>query len=231
MSSPDLSPDNPPDTENTLDSKGRKSSETYDEPQKQSSKSDSPTKATTTTGGPRNPGGLDISNLAISTEPGPNRRPSHPLPVIRSVSDTGTQRVLAPRIESSRSSGNASPLAHVQAARSGGLAARPPTSSGSSGSISGGVSKLPAGMQAKMMAVLFPRRSVLINSSTHLVLLDLLRLLEVILEVRFLRLRVVLDLVWVFLELLLLHPYRLVQLLVVQYLANDKVLHHHVKVV
>jgi hypothetical protein len=72
---------------------------------------------------------------------------------------------------------------------------------------------------------------VLIGSSTHLVLLGLPRLLEVILEVRFLRLRVLLDLVWVFLELLLLHPYRLVQLLVVQYLVNDKVLYHHVKVV
>jgi hypothetical protein len=188
MSSPDLYPDNPPDAEKPPDSKGRKSSESCDEPQKQTSKSDGPTKATTTTGGPRNHDRLDISNLAISTEPDPNLRPSYPLPVIRSVSDTGPQRVLASRIESSRSSGNASPLAHVQAARSGGSAGRPPSSSGSSGSLPGGVSKLPAGMQAKMMAVLSPHRSVLISSSTLLVLLGLRRLLEVILEVRFLRL-------------------------------------------
>ena len=162
MSSPDLSHDNPPDAEqkeNSPESKGQKLSETPNELQKESQPTaDVPTKATTT-GCPPNSEGLavpDISNLAISTEPDPNRRPSHPIAVVRSVSDTGPQRLLAPRIESSRSSGNASPLAHLQAARSGGLAARPPSSSGSSGSISGGVSKLPAGMQAKMKAVSTP---------------------------------------------------------------------------
>lgn len=162
MSSLDLSHDNPLDAkekENSLDSKGQISPEPCDEPQKEPSNKDGPTKAEVTTSGLPSPDGQavpDVSNLVISTEPHPNGHPSHPLSVIRSISDTGPRRLLTPRIESSRSSGNASPLAHVQAARAGGIAARPPSSSGSSGSISGGVSKLPAGMQAKMMAVLFP---------------------------------------------------------------------------
>lgn len=156
MSSLDLSHDNPPDVEqkeNCPNTKGQNSSETCDKPQKEPSNTDGPTKATATTGGPPNPNSRavpDVSYLAISTEPDPNHRPSNHLPVIRSVSDTGPQRLPAPRIESSRSSGNGSPLAHIQTARSGGLAARPPSSSGS------GVSKLPAEMQAKMMAVFFP---------------------------------------------------------------------------
>jgi hypothetical protein len=59
------------------------------------------------------------------------------------VSTTGSQSLGA------QSSGVQSPLASIQAARTG-VDKRPPSSSGSSGS---GVSKLPAGMQAKMMAV------------------------------------------------------------------------------
>lgn len=162
MSSLDFSHDNPLDAkqeENSLDSNGQISPEPCNEPQKERSNNDGLTKIEATPGGLPNPDGLavpDISNLVISAEPHPNGRPSHPLSVIRSISDTGPRRLLTPKIESSRSSGNASPLAHIQAARSGGLPARPPSSSGSSGSISGGVSKLPAGVQAKMMAVLFP---------------------------------------------------------------------------
>ena len=95
----------------------------------------------------------DISHSSVHSDPAHGKqRPQHPLLTTRSVSDAGPQRLVAPRIESSHSSGAASPLAPVQAARSGGSAPRPPSSSGSSGSLPG-VSKLPAGMQAKMMAV------------------------------------------------------------------------------
>ena len=99
----------------------------------------------------------NISNLSINSDSADTIKPraQHPLLPIRSVSDTGPPRLVAPRIEPSHISGNASPLAAVQAARSG----RPRSSSGSptSGSLSG-VSQLPAGMQAKMMAVLTPDR-------------------------------------------------------------------------
>jgi hypothetical protein len=97
----------------------------------------------------------DISNLSVNSDSADitKPRPQHPLSPIRSVSDTGPPRLVASRIEPSHSSGNSSPLAAVQAARSG----RTLSSSGSSasGSLSG-VTKLPAGMQAKMMAVLTP---------------------------------------------------------------------------
>jgi hypothetical protein len=89
----------------------------------------------------------NVSNLPISTNPADARHPT----AVRSVSDTGPQRAVPPKLASSQSSGSATPLAQIQVAR--GLAGRPPSSSASSGSVSGGVSKLPAGMQAKMMAV------------------------------------------------------------------------------
>jgi hypothetical protein len=89
----------------------------------------------------------DISHLSINDNSEARRRQAH-----RSVSDTGPLRPASTQMSSTQSSGGLSPLAHVQAARAGGLGTRPPSSSGSSGSLSG-VSKLPAGMQAKMMAV------------------------------------------------------------------------------
>jgi len=88
----------------------------------------------------------DVSTLSLSPEP-PKRHPAS----LRSISDSGPQRptLASPRIPSSgTSSGSSSPLAAVQAARSG----RAP-STGSAG----GIGVLPAGMQAKMMAVLSPR--------------------------------------------------------------------------
>jgi hypothetical protein len=94
---------------------------------------------------------LSISNNQ-STEPTRRTAP-------RSVSDTGPPRMssslsLGP---SSQSSGNASPLATVQAARTSGLTGRPPSSAGPATSgLAGGLGKLPAGMQAKMMAVTTP---------------------------------------------------------------------------
>jgi hypothetical protein len=99
-------------------------------------------------------GAPDVSSLSISNNSADVKRPTqHPAPH-RSISDTSTQRLATQRNASTQSSGSVSPLAHVQAARSGGLGARP-SSSGSSSPVSGGeVSKLPAGMQAKMMAVL-----------------------------------------------------------------------------
>ena len=114
----------------------------------------------------------DMSNLSISTTSrsaeqvttGASNRRLPPLATVRSVSDSGPQRVSSPLFSSSHSSGTTSPLAPVQAARSPvgfGLGARPPSSSGSVGSgLAGGVSKLSAGMQAKMMAVQpeFPTR-------------------------------------------------------------------------
>ena len=90
----------------------------------------------------------DISQMALNDYNEHTRRPGQA--TTRSVSDTGPVRPgpIADVIGSL--STGASPLAHVQAARAG----RPPSSSGSSTSnLSGGVSKLPAGMQAKMMAV------------------------------------------------------------------------------
>ena len=108
----------------------------------------------------------DISNLSIAssnnrlstenTGGSASTRRLPPLATVRSVSDTGPPRLApSPLLTSSQSSGSTSPLASVQAARSAsGLGARPPSSSGSAGSgLAGGVSKLPAGMQAKMMAV------------------------------------------------------------------------------
>lgn len=96
----------------------------------------------------------DVSSLSISNESADGERPTLHLATYRSVSDTSTQRLATQRILSTQSSGSVSPLAHVQAARSGGLGARPTSSGGSSSPISGGeVSKLPAGMQAKLMAV------------------------------------------------------------------------------
>lgn len=86
---------------------------------------------------------ISSDNLDVKRRPGQNN--------MRSVSDIGPIRP-APPVSSNLSSGATSPLAHVQAAR--GLAGRPPSSSGSASSgLSGAVSKLPAGMQAKMMAV------------------------------------------------------------------------------
>jgi len=90
----------------------------------------------------------DISQMALNDPSEHRRRPGQA--TTRSVSDTGPLRP-GPVVGTagSLSAGAASPLAHVQAARAG----RPPSSSGSSTSnLSGGVSKLPAGMQAKMMA-------------------------------------------------------------------------------
>ena len=87
------------------------------------------------------------------------RRPVHPPAAVRSVSDVGPQRPDAQMSSSSSSSsGTSSPLAHVQAARSGGmgLASRPQSGSAASSTPPlpvGGVGKLPAGVQAKMMAV------------------------------------------------------------------------------
>jgi hypothetical protein len=94
----------------------------------------------------------DISQLSLAAEVDGKRRLSHPLAQVRSVSDTGPQRLTIPltRSTGSQSSGMVSPLASIQAARGAAIEKRPPSSSGSSGS---GVSKLPAGMQAKMMAV------------------------------------------------------------------------------
>jgi hypothetical protein len=94
----------------------------------------------------------DISQLSLTSEVEAKQRPPHPLAQVRSVSDTGPQRLTIPLAAStgSQSSGMVSPLASIQAARGAGIEKRPPSSSGSSGS---GVSKLPAGMQAKMMAV------------------------------------------------------------------------------
>jgi hypothetical protein len=99
---------------------------------------------------------LDLTHLTINTDVADHRRRPGQAG-IRSVSDVGPLRPPLPTVTSSLSSGHSSPLAQVQAARSGGLGARPPSSSNSSSSaLSGGVGKLPAGMQAKMMAVLPP---------------------------------------------------------------------------
>jgi hypothetical protein len=96
----------------------------------------------------------DVSCLSISNDSTDGKRPARHPATYRSISDTSAQRLVTQRIASTQSSGSVSPLAHVQAARSGGIAARPPSSSGSSSSISGGeLSKLPTGMQVKMMAV------------------------------------------------------------------------------
>jgi hypothetical protein len=102
----------------------------------------------------------DITHLSINTDKsgdGPRDHHRRIPAVMRSVSDVGPPRQAPPIAsipKSSQSSGTTSPLAHVQAARSSGIGPRPPSSSGSTSSgLSGGVSKLPAGMQAKMMAV------------------------------------------------------------------------------
>lgn len=86
---------------------------------------------------------LDVSKLSLNDDT------TRQHPTAGFVSDTGPQR-LNLRIPSSPSTGSTSPLSQNQGARSTGVG---PPSSGSSGSLAG-VSKLPAGMQAKMMAVL-----------------------------------------------------------------------------
>ena len=101
----------------------------------------------------------DISRLSIQSDGvETKRRPVVPLTQVRSVSDTGPSRqTLPPRISSSHSSGASSPLAAVQAARQPVPVTRPGSSSASSSaSMAGGIPKLPAGMQAKMKAVIPP---------------------------------------------------------------------------
>jgi hypothetical protein len=92
----------------------------------------------------------DVSTLSLHPEP-VKRHPA----ALRSISDTGLPRapLASSRAQSSSaSSGSSSPLAAVQAARTG----RAP-STGSTG----GIGVLPAGMQAKMMAVPLPSSSLL----------------------------------------------------------------------
>src|SRR5579862_1755395 len=94
----------------------------------------------------------DISKLRIDTS-AEGKRPMLSLGPNRSVSDSGPPRPSSSRVATSGSSGSDSPLGPIQAARGQlQLGARPPSSSGSVSSVPG-VSKLPAGMQAKMMAV------------------------------------------------------------------------------